>query len=93
MNATALFASRDKSLAFVEVAPAGRSAALARNIGDFFTIPSGTVIPDSLTVRHTGRNAAHNAEHCQIAVATGRMTVPAHETALDNFARNAAARA
>jgi hypothetical protein len=54
-----------------------------------FTIPEGTVIPDSLRIRHTGHNDVYKAEHYQIEAATGRMQLIAYKGALDNLARNA----
>ena len=55
----------------------------------YFTIPIGTVIPDSLRIRHTGRNDTYQAEHYQIEAAARSMPVEAFKGALDNLARNA----
>jgi hypothetical protein len=57
-----------------------------------FTIPEGTVIPDSLQIRFTGRNATYNADHYQIEAAMRRMPVESFKGALDNLARNAVAK-
>ncbi|HEV2677284.1 MAG TPA: hypothetical protein VGV37_22340 [Aliidongia sp.] len=55
----------------------------------YFTIPKGTIVPDSLTVRHTGHNSTYGAEHYQIEAAGAKLSVEAYKGALDNFARNA----
>lgn len=55
----------------------------------YFTIPKGTVIPDSLRVVFTGRNNTYNADHYQIEAAVQRLPVQAYKQALDNLARNA----
>lgn len=55
----------------------------------YFHIPEGTVIPDSLRVRHTGYNPVYEAEHYQIEAAMLRMPLDAYKGALDNLARNA----
>jgi Tse2 ADP-ribosyltransferase toxins len=57
-----------------------------------FKIPKDTVIPDSLIVRFTDRNEKFNANHYQIEVKTGTMSVDAMKGALDNMARNAIVR-
>jgi hypothetical protein len=54
----------------------------------YFTIPKGTVIPDSLKVRNTGFNQTYGATHYQIE-ASNPMTLAAFKGALDNLARNA----
>jgi hypothetical protein len=54
-----------------------------------FKLPTGTVIPESLRLRHTGHNKQYRAEHYQIEPAANRMTVTAYKGALDNLARNA----
>ena len=54
-----------------------------------FTIPKGTVIPDSLRILYTGHNDVYDADHYQIEAATKRMEVTAYKGALDNLARNA----
>jgi hypothetical protein len=54
-----------------------------------FTLPKGTVIPDSLCIVFTGPNSKFNADHYQIEAASGRMQVQAYKGALDNLARNA----
>lgn len=58
----------------------------------YFKIPNGTAIPESLRIRHTGRNDIYNAEHYQIEAGTARMPVEAYKGALDNLARNAIAK-
>jgi Tse2-like ADP-ribosyltransferase toxin len=58
----------------------------------YFTLPQGTVVPDSLRIRHTGRNDKYDAEHYQIEAAAYRMRVDAFKGALDNLARNAVAK-
>jgi len=55
----------------------------------YFTIPAGTEVPNSIVVRHTGRNETYGAEHYQIEPAMGRMRLDAYKGALDNFARAA----
>lgn len=55
----------------------------------YFTIPRGTVIPESLRIRHTGRNDRYSAEHYQIEASARYMPVTAYKGALDNLARNA----
>ena len=55
----------------------------------YFTLPKGTVVPDSLRVRFTGHNDKFNADHYQIEAAAQRMPVDALKGALDNLARNA----
>jgi hypothetical protein len=57
-----------------------------------FKIPKDTVIPDSLKVRFTGSNAKFGADHYQIEVKSGTMSVDAMKGALDNLARNAVVR-
>lgn len=54
----------------------------------YFTIPEGTVIPDSLKIRNTGYNETYEATHYQIE-ARAPMTLEAFKGALDNLARNA----
>lgn len=54
-----------------------------------FTTPTGTEVPDSLKIRHTGHNSAFMAEHYQIEVAAERMRLDAYKGALENLARNA----
>jgi hypothetical protein len=54
-----------------------------------FTIPKGTVIPDSLQIRFTGRNDVYAADHYQIEALARRMPVESLKGALDNLARNA----
>jgi hypothetical protein len=54
----------------------------------YFTIPKGTVVPDSLNVRETGYNSTYDANHYQIE-AQNPMTLNAFKGALDNLARNA----
>lgn len=55
----------------------------------YFLLPSGTVVPDSLLIRRTHRSKTYDADHYQIEVRTGAMTVEALQGALDNLARNA----
>ena len=55
----------------------------------YFKIPEGTVIPDSLKIRYTGRNEVYDADHYQIEAAANRMRVTDYKGALDNLARNA----
>ena len=57
-----------------------------------FTLPKGTVVPESLTVRFTGRNARFAADHYQIECVAKTMRVDAFKGALDNLARNAVVR-
>ena len=59
----------------------------------FFWIPGGTVIDPALRIRFTGRNSVYDADHFQIEVASGTMTVDAFKGALDNFSRAAVVRA
>jgi hypothetical protein len=54
----------------------------------YFTIPRGTVVPDSLKIRNTGYNTDYDATHYQIE-SLNPMTVAAFKGALDNLARNA----
>lgn len=79
-----------------EVVDPGRGTSLFNKSGVFgakhwwyFHIPEGTVIPDSLRVRHTGYNEVYQAEHYQIEAAMLRMPLDAYKGALDNLARNA----
>jgi hypothetical protein len=58
-----------------------------------FDLPAGTVVPDSLIVRHTGYNKAFQADHYQIESRTEQMRLDAYKGALDNLARNAIVRA
>lgn len=58
----------------------------------YFKLPEGTVIPESLKIRHTGHNDVYNAEHYQIEV-VARMKLEAFKGALDNLARNAVTKA
>ncbi|WP_338848581.1 hypothetical protein V8J88_06680 [Massilia sp. W12] len=58
----------------------------------YFTIPVGTVIPDSLRIRFTGRNDTYGADHYQIEASSIRMPVDSFKAALDNLARNAIAK-
>ena len=55
----------------------------------YFKLPKGTVVPESLRVRHTGYNSTFNAEHYQVEAASEHMPVDAFKGALDNLARNA----
>lgn len=55
----------------------------------YFKIPCGTIIPDSLRIRHTGHNDVYDSEHYQIEAASIRMPKEAYKGALDNLARNA----
>jgi hypothetical protein len=57
-----------------------------------FKIPTDTIIPDSLKVRFTDKNERFKANHYQIEVKTGTMSVDAMKGALDNMARNAIVR-
>ena len=54
----------------------------------YFTIPKGTVVPESLVIRDTGYNDTYAATHYQIE-AHNPMTLDAFKGALDNLARNA----
>lgn len=57
-----------------------------------FTIPAGTEVPDSLTIRNTGYNRTFSATHYQIESAAAKMRLDAYKGALDNLARNAVVR-
>ena len=57
-----------------------------------FSIPGGTLIPDSLIVRETGYNKRFAATHYQIECRAKMMRMDAFKGALDNFARNALVR-
>lgn len=57
-----------------------------------FDIPEGTIVPDSLLIRHTNYNKAVQANHYQIESRAGQMRVEAYKGALDNLARNAVVR-
>jgi hypothetical protein len=57
-----------------------------------FTIPKDTIIPDSLKVRFTNTNVKFKADHYQIEIKAGTMSVDAMKGALDNLARNAIVR-
>ncbi len=54
-----------------------------------FTIPNGTVIPDSLIIPFTGHNKMFSANHYQIECKAKVMRMDAFKGALDNLARNA----
>ena len=58
-----------------------------------FTIPEGTVVPDSLTLPKTGYNKRFRAWHYQIEARAKLMQKSAFQGALDNLARNAIVRA
>jgi hypothetical protein len=58
----------------------------------YFQIPTGTVVPASLKIRHTGFNDTYKAEHYQIEAASHRMPIASYRGALDNLARNAIAK-
>jgi hypothetical protein len=58
-----------------------------------FTIPSGTIVPDSLVVRKTHYDKEKDATHYQIEVRMGEMAITGYKGALDNLARNAVVRA
>jgi hypothetical protein len=54
-----------------------------------FHIPISTVIPDSLVLTGPKYNKVFDADHYQIEVRCGKMTIEAFKGALDNLARNA----
>jgi len=56
---------------------------------NYFKIPAGTDVPESLTIRFTGPNKRKKADHYQIEAATGLITKEVYVAALDNLARNA----
>jgi len=56
---------------------------------DEFQVPKDTVIPNSLILTGPKYNKQFNADHYQIEVRSGKMTIEAFKGALDNFARNA----
>ncbi len=58
-----------------------------------FTIPEGTIIPESLIIVFTGHNKKFNANHYQIEPKAKTMRMDAYKDALDNLARNAIVRA
>ncbi len=58
-----------------------------------FTIPNGTVIPESLIIRWTDYNKRFTANHYQIESKARTMRMDAFKGALDNLARNAIAKA
>ncbi len=57
-----------------------------------FSIPKGTVIPESLIIRFTDFNKIYNANHYQIECKAQMMRKDAFKGALDNLARNALVR-
>ncbi len=59
----------------------------------YFNIPHGTEVPDSLHLRGPDYNSRYEANHYQIEPRARIMRVDAYKGALDNFARNAIARA
>ena len=60
----------------------------------YFTLPKGTVIPDSLKLVEGDWNEKYQATHWQIEVATGgSLSADALRGALDNLARNCVVRA
>jgi len=59
----------------------------------YFSIPAGTIVPDSLVVLFTHYNEQFAANHYQIEVRAGTMTIDAFKGALNNLARNATVRA
>jgi hypothetical protein len=54
-----------------------------------FHITISTVIPDSLVLTGPKYNKLFDADHYQIEVRCGKMTIEAFKGALDNLARNA----
>jgi len=59
----------------------------------YFDIPNGTEVPDSLFLKGPDYNSRYEANHYQIEPRARIMRVDAYKGALDNFARNAIARA
>lgn len=83
----------------VEFVLAGGGTSLFDRAGVFtskgwlsFSIPNGTIIPESLIVKNDGWRKKFNATHYQIESRAQRMTKLAMEGALDNLARNAIVR-
>jgi hypothetical protein len=60
-----------------------------RNYWWFFTLPEGTIIPESLKIVPGEFSTRFGANHYQIEPAAQRMSLAAYKGALDNLARNA----
>jgi hypothetical protein len=64
----------------------------SRKTWSSFHLPDGTVVPESLRIKYTGKNERFDADHYQIHCAEGTMPIESFKGALDNLARNAVVR-